>query len=141
MRNEADFLYATTDVAIWSCSETGLAITAACCATLRPLFRSWFGASAFDKSGQTPMPSSEGYRATAPSGQNSSAIYQGKHSGYSVQIQGKSDREALEDSPDDMELSRITKGGIMVEQCDSASVESASPSSSSTANIVYKSSH
>jgi hypothetical protein len=37
--NETDFLYATTDVAIWSCSETGLAITAACGAVLRPLFR------------------------------------------------------------------------------------------------------
>lgn len=37
--NESDFLYATTDVAIWSCSETGLAITAACGAVLRPLFR------------------------------------------------------------------------------------------------------
>lgn len=37
--NEQDFLYATTDVAIWSCSETGLAITAACGAVLRPLFR------------------------------------------------------------------------------------------------------
>jgi hypothetical protein len=37
--NEQNFLYATTDVAIWSCSETGLAITAACGAVLRPLFR------------------------------------------------------------------------------------------------------
>jgi hypothetical protein len=37
--DEQDFLYATTDVAIWSCSETGLAITAACGAILRPLFR------------------------------------------------------------------------------------------------------
>lgn len=34
-----DFLYSTTDVAIWSCSETGLAITASCGAVLRPLFR------------------------------------------------------------------------------------------------------
>jgi hypothetical protein len=37
--NESDFLYATSDIAIWSCSETGLGITAACCAVLRPLFR------------------------------------------------------------------------------------------------------
>ncbi|KAF2765562.1 hypothetical protein EJ03DRAFT_299861 [Teratosphaeria nubilosa] len=40
MKNQADFLYATADVAIWSCSETGLGITAACCATLKPLLRS-----------------------------------------------------------------------------------------------------
>jgi hypothetical protein len=43
--NESDFLYATTDVAIWSCSETGLAITAACGAVLRPLFRELLSSS------------------------------------------------------------------------------------------------
>ncbi|ETN42679.1 uncharacterized protein HMPREF1541_01836 [Cyphellophora europaea CBS 101466] len=41
LNNKADFLYATTDVAIWSSSETGLGITAANTATLRPLVRSW----------------------------------------------------------------------------------------------------
>lgn len=39
MTNDSDFLYGTADVAIWSCCEGGLAITAACCATLRPMFR------------------------------------------------------------------------------------------------------
>ncbi|EME40870.1 hypothetical protein DOTSEDRAFT_137132 [Dothistroma septosporum NZE10] len=39
LSNKDDFLYVTSDVAIWSCTETGLAITACCCATLRPLFR------------------------------------------------------------------------------------------------------
>ncbi|GAW21843.1 hypothetical protein ANO14919_113690 [Xylariales sp. No.14919] len=34
-----DFLWATLDIAIWSTSEQGLAITAASLATLRPLFR------------------------------------------------------------------------------------------------------
>lgn len=34
-----DFLHATTDVALWSCTETALGITAACAATLRPLLR------------------------------------------------------------------------------------------------------
>lgn len=38
----SDFLYATTDVAIWSTSETGIGITASCIATLRPLFRTFF---------------------------------------------------------------------------------------------------
>ncbi|KAK5164637.1 uncharacterized protein LTR77_009843 [Saxophila tyrrhenica] len=41
MKDTDDFLYATTDVALWSCCETGLGITACCCATLRPLFRTW----------------------------------------------------------------------------------------------------
>lgn len=38
-----DFLYSTSDVAIWSTVETGIAITTAGFATLRPLFRSVFG--------------------------------------------------------------------------------------------------
>lgn len=46
-----DFLYATTDIAIWSCSETGLSITAACCAVLRPLFREVLSSSRFLSSG------------------------------------------------------------------------------------------
>ncbi len=40
-----DFLYATTDVAIWSCLETGIGITASCAATLRPLFKEFFNRS------------------------------------------------------------------------------------------------
>jgi len=39
LSNKADFLYATFDVALWSCVETALGITAASCATLRPLLR------------------------------------------------------------------------------------------------------
>lgn len=136
LRNQEDFLYATTDVAIWSCCETGLAITAASCATLRPLFRSWFVKSAFDRSGPSGTAVSEGYAKTA-SGQDVK-IYQGKQSGYSVRVQGRSDHDAVEDPTDDVELSRMTKGGILVEQCDSASVESVAPSSSSTANIVHR---
>lgn len=136
MLNQEDFLWATTNVAIWSCSETGLAITAAGCATLRPLLRSWFASSAFDKSGVTGTAASEGYRKTSATPQ--SQIYGGKPSGYSVHVQGQSDRTALEDMPDNMQLTEMTKGGILVEQCDSASVESAAPSSSSTANIVHK---
>ncbi|EXK25056.1 hypothetical protein FOMG_18261 [Fusarium oxysporum f. sp. melonis 26406] len=38
-----DFLYSTSDVAIWSTVETGLGITASAVATLRPLLRNFFG--------------------------------------------------------------------------------------------------
>ncbi|KAK9771444.1 hypothetical protein AB5N19_03193 [Seiridium cardinale] len=38
-----DFLYSTSDVAIWSTVETGLGITAAGVATLRPLLKTLFG--------------------------------------------------------------------------------------------------
>ncbi|KAH8736571.1 hypothetical protein BGZ61DRAFT_341393 [Ilyonectria robusta] len=40
-----DFLYSTSDVAIWSTVETGLGITASGLATLRPLLRTFFGGS------------------------------------------------------------------------------------------------
>lgn len=39
----SDFLYSTSDVAIWSTIETGLGITAAGVATLRPLLKTFFG--------------------------------------------------------------------------------------------------
>src|SRR5437588_1456639 len=35
----SDFLYAATDVSIWSMIETGLALSASAAATLRPLYR------------------------------------------------------------------------------------------------------
>lgn len=41
LANKADFLYATTDVAIWSTSETGIGIIASSLATLRPLLRTF----------------------------------------------------------------------------------------------------
>jgi len=37
--NQADFLYATVDVAIWSTVEPGIGIVAGCVATLRPLLQ------------------------------------------------------------------------------------------------------
>lgn len=45
MSDTADFLYATVDVAIWSCIETGLSITAGCAATLKPLFKEFLSRS------------------------------------------------------------------------------------------------
>ncbi|KAH6633241.1 hypothetical protein C7974DRAFT_168024 [Boeremia exigua] len=41
LMNGPDFLYATTDVAIWSTVEPGIGIAASSIATLRPLFRHW----------------------------------------------------------------------------------------------------
>jgi hypothetical protein len=41
LMNGPDFLYATTDVAIWSTVEPGIGITAGSIATLRPLIRDW----------------------------------------------------------------------------------------------------
>ncbi|KAL5326304.1 hypothetical protein ACEPPN_007442 [Leptodophora sp. 'Broadleaf-Isolate-01'] len=65
LANQADFLYATTDVAIWSTAETGIGLAACSFATLRPLFRSFFlrsklfgGSSSRGKSSSSPWPSS-----------------------------------------------------------------------------------
>lgn len=62
-----DFLYATTDVAIWSTSETGIGIAASCFATLRPLFRTFFARSKLmggtsSQGGSSPWPASNGLR-------------------------------------------------------------------------------
>jgi len=69
MSNIADFLWATSDVAIWSTIEIGIGITASATATLRPLFRIMLGstqnASGHKSSSQmwgTPAGRPSGYR-------------------------------------------------------------------------------
>jgi hypothetical protein len=42
---KGDFLYRTTDFAIWTTVEVGIGITAGCIATLRPLMKSTMGSS------------------------------------------------------------------------------------------------
>ncbi|KAM0227003.1 hypothetical protein ACHAP5_012267 [Fusarium lateritium] len=52
-----DFLYSTSDVAIWSTVETGLGIAASAVATLRPLLRSFLGhGSSADGNGNSARP-------------------------------------------------------------------------------------
>ncbi|KAF7558008.1 hypothetical protein G7Z17_g330 [Cylindrodendrum hubeiense] len=46
-----DFLYSTSDVAIWSTVETGIGISASGFATLRPLLRTFFGGSSAQGNG------------------------------------------------------------------------------------------
>ncbi|KAK1140284.1 putative cation-transporting ATPase 1 [Aspergillus melleus] len=46
---DTEFLYATTDISIWSNVEAGLGITAGSLVTLRPLFR-WFRGTTYDVS-------------------------------------------------------------------------------------------
>lgn len=43
LRDIPNFLYSTTDVAIWSISEVGIGLGASAAATLRPLLRKVFG--------------------------------------------------------------------------------------------------
>jgi hypothetical protein len=59
LNNTEDFLYATIEVAIWSSCELGLGMTAANCATLRPLFRRLLPSLGFQSSGgRTSNPAS-----------------------------------------------------------------------------------
>jgi len=54
LSNQADFLYATTDVAIWSTAETGIGIAASAIATLRPLARNFLSRSKLLGGSTTP---------------------------------------------------------------------------------------
>jgi hypothetical protein len=104
LSNTADFLYATTDVAIWSITETGLGITASAAATLRPLFRTFLSRSRLmggsTKEGSSAWPSSRaGYlrnggtsshRKDEEIGLRSDV---GMHVGVTTIIDGKSDKQ------------------------------------------------
>ena len=68
LSNQADFLYATTDVAIWSCVETGIGIAACSLATLRPLFRAFLSRSRLLGGTGSHTTSSQWPRAARPSG-------------------------------------------------------------------------
>jgi len=66
LNNTDDFLYATIEVAIWSSCELGLGMTAANCATLRPLFRKLLPSLGFQSSGgRSKDASNVHYLATA----------------------------------------------------------------------------
>ncbi|KAH8683351.1 hypothetical protein BGZ60DRAFT_217876 [Tricladium varicosporioides] len=56
--SQGDFLYSTSDVAIWSTVEPGIGIVASSMATLRPLFRTFFARSKLFGSRSTPAPPS-----------------------------------------------------------------------------------
>ncbi|KAI9371036.1 hypothetical protein BJX61DRAFT_49160 [Aspergillus egyptiacus] len=64
---DPDFLYATTNISIWSNVEAGLGITAGSLVTLRPLFR-WFRGSGYEHSktrrtGSMPLSSMNGFNS------------------------------------------------------------------------------
>ncbi|CAG7557596.1 unnamed protein product [Fusarium equiseti] len=75
-----DFLYSTSDVAIWSSVETGLGITASAVATLRPLLRNFLGqgssaegagnsARPWQRTGGSNHPTGGYLRSTGPNGE------------------------------------------------------------------------
>ncbi|KUJ17169.1 uncharacterized protein LY89DRAFT_73041 [Mollisia scopiformis] len=109
LANAADFLYATTDVAIWSTAETGIGIAACSFATIRPLFRNFFlrsrllgGSSSRGNSKSNPWPSSgrPGYiRSESRGGQESFGLRTdiGKNQGVTTVIASDADVEKGEE--------------------------------------------
>ncbi|KAF3031873.1 hypothetical protein E8E12_001414 [Didymella heteroderae] len=89
LTNGPDFLYATTDVAVWSTVEPGIGITASSIATLRPLVRHWLWWMGF---------------ASAPGHSNT---YQ-----YSISEQKRKDRRGYRRSLSPSDLVPTQRGGI-----------------------------
>jgi hypothetical protein len=110
LRNMEDFLYATTDVAIWSTSETGIGIAASCFATLRPLFRTFFGRSKFmggtsSQGGSSPWP--------APNGPRHGYIRSGRNArpeNFALRSDIKKDTGITTTIGSDGDLERLEKG-------------------------------
>lgn len=81
LSNKQDFLYATTDVAIWSGVETGLGITAACLATLRPLLRDCLANTRFRSAHTRPTHISQPMPWTGGGGQSHGYIRSNSQAG------------------------------------------------------------
>lgn len=77
---QKDFLFAATDVAIWSTVEPGMGITAASLATLRPLFKNFLANTRFfsssNNSANSSRPSRTSYRRSE---KKTSTIYTSEH--------------------------------------------------------------
>ncbi|KAJ3955279.1 hypothetical protein N0V92_008194 [Colletotrichum tropicale] len=98
-----DFLYATVDIAIWSTTEQGLAITAGSLATLRPLFRMVGYRLGFTSMGPSALHDSERGNPSAMGGHlkdvsnNSSASRHQRRGPFSLTtFMAKDDAEAHE---------------------------------------------
>ncbi|KAH0438594.1 hypothetical protein CcaCcLH18_03301 [Colletotrichum camelliae] len=98
-----DFLYATVDIAIWSTTEQGLAITAGSLATLRPLFRMVGYRLGFTSMGPSALHDSERGNPSAMGGHlkdvsnNSSASRHQRRGPFSLTtFMAKDDTEAHE---------------------------------------------
>ncbi|KAJ4144275.1 hypothetical protein LMH87_003165 [Akanthomyces muscarius] len=79
--NDPDFLWATTDIAIWTTIEMSLAISAASISTLRPLVKAvgWkFGLSS-QRTGGSNLYGANGRRSRLPSFHNASSKKLGHH--------------------------------------------------------------
>ncbi|KAL3427053.1 hypothetical protein PVAG01_00562 [Phlyctema vagabunda] len=123
----SDFLFSTTDVAIWSTVEPGIGITAAAMATLRPLFQSFLARSkllgssshAYPKpSGSAAFPNRQGYfrSGSGPDGGRNAGTLElglrtdiGKGDGITTVI--KSAHDKSEDSREPRKLEKTKSRG------------------------------
>lgn len=115
-----DFLYSTTDIAIWSQIEMGLAITAGSLATLKPLMKMTMRKLGFTGTGDSGhTPSSAGIKTFGQgSGKSSFSRKTTPHSLFSMTTFTRMDEEAEEEetivmsdkSADDVEFGRQQAG-------------------------------
>ncbi|KAL1611991.1 hypothetical protein SLS60_000214 [Paraconiothyrium brasiliense] len=100
LKDTGDFLYSTTDVAIWSTCETGIGLAASAAATLRPLLRKVFGdLSIIDTSGRKQSrnwngryPSRSGYLTQPSQGDERGIALEDRDGGFTrIHIGGGGD--------------------------------------------------
>jgi hypothetical protein len=110
-----DFLFATTDVAIWSTIEPGLGIVAAAGATLRPLFRTFYSLTTQRSQQKSQHASRVGYlqqqSASRPSVRHTKSA-----SSISDDIEMKGTTTTSVGGSDPFGDSRSDKGGIKVQR-------------------------
>lgn len=98
-----DFLYSTADVAIWSTVETGIGITAAAAATLRPLLRSFFGSNGSTPGAGTATRNYFESGNKVQEGDDTFALHERRGQGLGVTTVIDHDKNMSEDSVDDAE--------------------------------------
>jgi hypothetical protein len=105
-----DFLYDTVDIAIWSDTEQGLAVTAGSLATLRPLYRIIATKLGFSQPGAS-APLSGGKRSKSNQGwYNSTPVNRPKRSGpFSLMTLTRNETRAGGEVEDAMENARPVK--------------------------------
>ena len=111
--DQHDFLYSTSDVAIWSCTETGFGITAACCATLRPLVRTFIASNSASASNNKH----HGHSNTALSDGRVGRISRERKPGWNVETHIGRHPRGYDFETEELQLDQFQDRGVVAKQC------------------------
>ncbi|KAF2092256.1 hypothetical protein K490DRAFT_61696 [Saccharata proteae CBS 121410] len=118
LRATHDFLYTSSDIAIWSTIEPGIGITAACIATLRPLLKHLLyrtGLSSDERTNTNPWPSNgqtrTGYVRSLSLSHNLNHLRPDVDSGTTTTITGRGDKNWHDETDADSEEHIFTGAG------------------------------